>query len=132
MKKNVIFWNCCATFTSIHFGRVSSEICANWHGIRSVGIRRWLGRGNTRALSLETVVAKVCKEAGLRVQEVAGGGRRAVQSRVREGAAYLWIEWLGHSGPAAARAVGIRPEGVYRVAKRGWQRAQYWQRVLDR
>jgi len=48
VKKSPIFWNWCATFTSIHSGQVWSEICANWLGIRIVGIRRWLGRGSTR------------------------------------------------------------------------------------
>jgi hypothetical protein len=80
-----------------------------------------------RALSLEAVLEKVCKAKGVKPREVAGGGRRAVQCRVREGVAYLWIEWLGHSGVPAARAVGIRPEGVYRVAERGRQQAKYWQ-----
>ncbi len=53
-------------------------------------------------------------------------------SLVRAGVAYLWIEWLGHSGAPAARAVGIRPEGVYRVEERGRQQAKYWQQVLGR
>ncbi len=83
-----------------------------------------------RAVSLEEVLKKVCQAEGVRPGEVAGGGRRAVQCRVREGVAYLWIEWLGHSGVPAARAVGIRREGVYRVAERGRQQAKYWQKVL--
>ncbi len=45
--------------------------------------------------------------------------------------AVLWIEWIGHSGVPAARAVGIRPEGVYRVAERGRQQAKYWHQVLE-
>jgi hypothetical protein len=53
-------------------------------------------------------------------------------SLVRAGVAYLWIEWLGRSGAPAARAVGIRAEGVYRVAERGRQQAKYWQQVLGR
>jgi len=63
---------------------------------------------------------------------VVGGGRRAALCLAREGVAYLWIEWLGHSGPPAARAVGIRPEGVYRVAQRKRQQAKHWQQVLER
>ena len=53
----------------------------------------------------------------VRPQEVAGGGRRADQCRVREGVAYLWIEWLGHSGVPA---------------ERGRQQVKYWQQVLGR
>ena len=48
------------------------------------------------------------------------------------GVSYLWIESLGHSGAPAARAVGIQPEGVHRVAERGRQQAKYWQQVLGR
>ncbi len=68
----------------------------------------------------------------VRPQEVSGGGRRADQCRVREGVAYLWIEWLVHSVVPAAQAVGIRAEGVYRVAERGRQQAKDWQQVLGR
>ncbi len=71
-----------------------------------------------RALSLEAVLEKVCQAKGVRPREVAGGGRRAVKCRVREGVAYVWIEWLGHSGAPAARAVGVRAEGVFE-----WQSA---------
>jgi hypothetical protein len=78
--------------------------------------------GRHRALSVEAVVGKVCQAEGVRVQEVAGGGRRAVLCRAREGIAYLW-EWLGHTGTPVAQAVGIRPEGVYRVGQRGRQQA---------
>ena len=88
------------------------------------------GRG--RALSLEVVLEQVCQAQEVRTKKVVGGGRRAALCRAQEGVAYLWIEWLGHSGPAAARAVRIRPEGVYRVVERVGQQAKHWQQFLER
>ena len=81
-------------------------------------------------LSLEAVVARVCQATGVEARELRGGSRRAPVSRARAGVAYLWIEWLGHSGPVAARHLGIRPQTIYQVAKRGQDEAERWQRVL--
>ncbi len=67
----------------------------------------------------------------MRAEEVAGGGRRAALCRVRAGVAYLWIEWLGRSGPPAAHVLGIRPQAVYQVARRGQVDAAHWQQVLE-
>jgi REP-associated tyrosine transposase len=83
-------------------------------------------------ITLEEVVEKVCQAEGVRPQAVAGGGRRPVLCRVREGVAYLWIEWLGRSGPLIARVLGVQPEAVYRIAQRGQQDAEQWQRILER
>ena len=88
--------------------------------------------GRSRALSLEVVLEQGCQGVGVRTKEVAGAGRRAALCQGREGVAYLWIEWSGHSGLTAARAVGIRPEEVYRVVERGRQEAKHWRQVLER
>jgi REP-associated tyrosine transposase len=92
---------------------------------------RGQGQGQKRPITLEHLLAKVCQAEGVRIEEVGGGGRRAVLCRVREGVAYLWIERLGHSGPPAAAVLGIRPPVVYRVARRGQRAAERWQRVLE-
>ena len=81
-------------------------------------------------ITLDGVVERVCQAVGVRVEEVAGSGRRAAVSRARAGVAYLWLEWLGHSGPAAARVLGLRPQTIYEAARRGQQEAVHWQRVL--
>ena len=81
-------------------------------------------------ITLDGVVKRVCQAVGVRVEEVAGSGRRAAVSRARAGVAYLWLEWLGHSGPAAARVLGLRPQTIYEAARRGQQEAVHWQRVL--
>jgi hypothetical protein len=44
--------------------------------------------------------------------------------------AYLWLEWLGHSGPPLAAALGVRPPAVYPIVRRGQQQAKQWQQVL--
>ena len=83
-----------------------------------------------RAVTLEGVVEQVCQAVGISVEEVAGGGRRAGVSRARAGVAYLWLECLGHGGPAATRLLGLRPQTIYEAARRGQQEAVYWQHVL--
>ena len=53
------------------------------------------------------------------VWERAGQRPAAGVSRTRAGVAYLWLEWLGHSGPAAARVLGLRPQTIYEAVRRG-------------
>jgi len=89
-------------------------------------------KGRWRELTVATVLERVCQAEGVASQAVVGGGRRASVSRVREGVAYLWVEWLGRSGRQGARELGMRPESVYRAARRGQQEAAHWQRVLER
>ena len=51
-------------------------------------------------------------------------------SDVRDGIAYLWVEYLGGSGRALARELGLRPESVNRAARRGQEQAEYWHKIL--
>lgn len=83
------------------------------------------------ALSPEGVVQRICQGEGVRPEELVGGSRRAPVSRVRAGIAYVWLEWLGHSGPRIAPFLGIGVPAVYRVAQRGRQQAEYWQRIVS-
>ena len=64
-------------------------------------------------------------------EALVSGGRWAALSRVREGVAYLWVECLGRSGRQLAQALGIRPESMYKAARRGRQEARRWQQVLE-
>lgn len=82
-----------------------------------------------RSLSVERGVERVCQAIGVRAEELQGGGRRAVVSRARAGIAYLWLEWLGRSGPTIARAVGVHPATIYEVARRGRREATYWEQL---
>ncbi|HEV8715380.1 MAG TPA: transposase [Candidatus Binatia bacterium] len=87
------------------------------------------GRGTQRVLPVERVIEQVCQAVGVRAEELRGSGRRATVSRVRAGVAYLWLEWLGQSGPAAARALGVHPATIYEMAQRGRQEAAYWEQL---
>lgn len=86
--------------------------------------------GGYRSLTLEGVLASVCQAVGTTTEAVLGGGRRARVSRVREGVAYLWSEYLGRSGRRVTAVLGIRPESVYKAARRGQQQALRWQQVV--
>jgi len=77
--------------------------------------RQAQGRGTPRVLPVERVIEGVCQAVGVRAEELRGSGRRAAVSRARAGVAYLWLEWLGQSGPGAARAL------VQASIEKGWK-----------
>ena len=81
-------------------------------------------------LSLEALLARVCRHVGLPPAHLAAGTRRPAASRAREGIAYLWTEVLGHAGRPLAPVLGIRPQNVYRAAAQGRAAAPEWKRLL--
>ncbi len=88
-------------------------------------------RGSRRAVSLKVLIERVCQVERVGVEAVEGGGRRAELCRVREGVAYLWVEWLGRTGRQLAVPLGVRPESVYRAARRGNRDGERWRRLLE-
>ncbi|MCZ6548326.1 MAG: hypothetical protein O6837_09460 [Deltaproteobacteria bacterium] len=138
MKKGPIF----ALVCSIHLNPLRARIIRNLPELARYPYRghtALVGKGKYRWQDMGAVLGQF--GANLRgarwkyeifVADGVSQGRRAVKCRVREGVAFVWIEWLGHSGAPAARAVGIRAEGVCRVVERGRQQAKYWQQVLGR
>lgn len=86
----------------------------------------------THAFTLPMVIERVCHAVGVSPAEVTGSGRRTALCRAREGIAYMWMEWLGHGGPAVATALGIRPPAVYPIVRRGRQQADQWQAVFQK
>ncbi len=80
-------------------------------------------------LPVERVIEQVCQAVGVRAEELRGSGRRVAVSRARAGVAYLWVEGLGQSGPAAARTLGVHRATIYKVARRGRQEAVYWEQL---
>ena len=90
------------------------------------------GRASSRAISLERLIERVCQAEGVRVESISGGGRKARLCRVREGIAYLWVEYLGHSGRQLAPPLGVQPESIYRAARRGQDDAERWQGLLKK
>jgi hypothetical protein len=87
-------------------------------------------RGRWRNLDAVALLRKVCQAERLPVEGLLGGGRRPAVCRVREGIAYLWVEHLGRSGRQLSAALGIRPESVYRAARRGAEDQERWRRIL--
>ncbi|HSD09620.1 MAG TPA: transposase [Candidatus Binatia bacterium] len=73
----------------------------------------------------------VCAACGVSPRAVCGRGRIRRISEAREGLAYLWVEFLGRSGGELALDLGLRPESVYKAAKRGREKRDRWIRLLD-
>jgi REP element-mobilizing transposase RayT len=83
-------------------------------------------------VSLETIIARVCRRTGTAPEELAGGSRRAAVTDARDGIAYLWIGPLGQSGRRLASVLGVAPQSVYRAAARGAARREEWASILKK
>ena len=81
-------------------------------------------------VSLEGLVARVCRQVGIAPTHLAAGNRRPAASRARKGIAYLWTTVLGHPGRPLAPVLGIRPQNVYRAAAQGQAGRTEWERLL--
>jgi len=86
--------------------------------------------GRRAALSMEAIVQRVCTRLRIDPARLQRGGRKPPVSRAREGIAYLCVEVLGHSGPALATLLGIRPVSVYAAARRGLADRKAWDALL--
>lgn len=86
--------------------------------------------GSAARLTLEALVARVCRRVGVPPAALAGGGRVPRLTRARQGIAYCWIEVLGRPGRPLAPVLGIRPQNVYRAAMRGREAHAEWRRIL--
>jgi len=87
-------------------------------------------RAVRKAPDLPSLMAKVARDSGVTVEALVGGGRRRDVTWARDGLAYLWVEVLGRSGRQLARELGIRPESVYKGARRGRKEQGRWHEVL--
>ena len=81
-------------------------------------------------LTLDVLIACVCRHVGLPPAHLAAGNRRPAASRARAGIAYLWTTVLGHPGRPLAPVLGIRPQNVYRAAAQGQAAGAEWERLL--
>jgi len=79
---------------------------------------------------LDALLRKVARTAGVAQEALVGGGRRRDIARARDGLAYLWIEVLGRSGRQLAYHLRIRPESVYKGARRGGEEQALWRGVV--
>jgi len=84
------------------------------------------------SIPLDRLIISICSELDIPPAILSGGSRRRPESRAREAIAYLWTEVLGRPGRPLASALGIRPQSVYEAAARGKERAQEWNRLLQR
>ncbi len=109
----------------------STEFIEQWLAEIDLGADR-AGRVPSRAISLERLIERVCRAEGGRVESISGGGRKAALCRAREGIAYLWVEYFGHSGRQLAPPLGVQPESIYRAARRGQDDAERWQGLLEK
>lgn len=82
-------------------------------------------------MTLESLLTTVCTDQQITREAITGGGRRPAVSRAREGLASLWVECLGRSGRPLAQTIGLRPESVYKAARRGAREPARWQRLID-
>jgi REP element-mobilizing transposase RayT len=98
--------------------------------LREVDQRRPREAGPDRRLSLDTVIARVCRAVGVRRAQLTAGGRLRPVVEARAGIAYLWVEHLGRSGRQLAPVLGLRPAAVYKAAARGQAVARRWRRLL--
>jgi hypothetical protein len=81
-------------------------------------------------LTLDALVARVCREVGIPSAHLAAGTRRPAASRARTGIAYLWTEVLGHPGRPLAPVLGVRPQAIYQAAARGRPARDLWEGLL--
>jgi hypothetical protein len=87
-------------------------------------------RLRARAPALPPLLRRVAAVARLAPAALTGGGRARALVRARDGLAYLWVEVLGHSGLALARALALHPVSVYRAAQRGRAQRSEWDRLV--
>ena len=81
-------------------------------------------------ISLEVLVARVCREVGIVPAALQGGGRRRDVQVARAGIAYLWVAVGGHPARPLAPLLGTQPAAVLKAAQRGARTAARWQAVL--
>lgn len=86
--------------------------------------------GRHQTVTLDRLIAVVCPDQQVTREAIRGTGRLPAVCRAREGFAYRWIEYLGRSGRQLAQAVGIRPESIYKAARRGAREPVRWQQLL--
>jgi len=86
-------------------------------------------RAKTRAWDIASLLKAVSRETGAREEALCGTGRGSAVCRAREGLAYVWVERLGQSGRKLAEVLTIRPESVYKAAKRGMADKERWEKL---
>jgi REP element-mobilizing transposase RayT len=87
--------------------------------------------GRSARVTLDAVIARVCRHLGLTPAALTGGGRRIVLQRARAGIAYVWVERLGRPGRPLASSLGVSPQAVYQAVARGCATRREWEGLLS-
>ena len=83
-------------------------------------------------VTLEELLARVCRTVELPIAHLTGGARTPRVSRARAGLAYLWVEVLGRPSRPLAAALGVQPAAIPKAARRGLQDAREWEQILGK
>jgi hypothetical protein len=81
-------------------------------------------------LTVDDLVARVCRQVGLGPAGLEGGGRHGAVARAGAGIAYLWVEYGGHPARPLASVLGVSPQAVYQAVARGRADRAMWERLL--
>ncbi len=83
-------------------------------------------------ITLDALLARVCRHVGLAPEVLAGGGRTPALTRARAGIAYLWVEVLGRPGRPLAPTLGVHSSAIPKAVRRGAASADVWRDLLKR
>ena len=67
----------------------------------------------SKGVSLDKLMIRISKDMGINREAITGGGRSRKISRARAVLAYIWVRYLGRSGYALAKALGVSPQSIY-------------------
>ncbi len=76
------------------------------------------GRGRYKEIDLTTLIQRICNDMGFSRGLLVGTGRSREVSRARAVVSYVWTRYLGRSGRALAKELGVSPQAVYAAAGR--------------
>ncbi len=79
---------------------------------------------------LDVLIDFVTAATGAPRAALTSGNKLPACSKAREALAFLWIECLGQRASQLAQAIGIRPESLCRIARRGRQGSKRWSALL--
>jgi hypothetical protein len=74
--------------------------------------------GKYRRVDLPTLKKRISDDMGVSLESLTGGGRTLPLSRARAVLSYVWVQYLGRSGRALARELGVSPQAVYAASSR--------------
>jgi putative transposase len=67
----------------------------------------------SKGVSLDKLMIRISKDMGINRESITVGGRSRKISRARAVLAYIWVRYLGRSGYALAKALGVSPQAIY-------------------